>query len=89
MKTARLDDPFSFDKVLSDRECTLLALIGEPLTDAEIAERLELSRSTVEKHRFNILKKLDLANTTDLVRWAREHGFTLKAPESDKDAMLP
>lgn len=89
VKTARLDDPFSFDKVLSDRECTLLALIGEPLTDAEIAERLELSRSTVEKHRFNIMGKLGLKSTAQLVRYAVEHGFTLSAGRGGDGATLP
>lgn len=89
LKASRIKDPLSFDKLLTKRESAIVALIGEPMNDGQIAERLGISPETVEKHRFNILKKLDLPNTTELVRWAREHGFTLKAPESDKGAMLP
>lgn len=89
VKAVRHGDPFSFDKVLSDRECMLLALIGEPLTDAEIAARLDISRGTVEKHRFNIMGKLGLKSTAQLVRYAVEHGFTLSAGRGGDGATLP
>ena len=80
IKAARHRDPFSFDKVLTDRERTLLPMLGVPLTDHEIATSLGLSSETVEKHRFNILRKLDLHGTVELVRYAHDHGFTLAAP---------
>ena len=89
VRAARLKDQKSFDKILSDRERAVLTLIGLPCSDREIADRLRISVETVEKHRFNVLRKLDLKNTTDLVRYAREHGFTLVAPKTDGDAMLP
>jgi DNA-binding NarL/FixJ family response regulator len=89
IKAARLGDPFSFDKLLTDRERAVLALIGEPLTDREIAKRLELSKETIEKHRFNILSKLGLKTTAELVRYAVDHGFTLTAPRGGAGAMLP
>lgn len=89
IKAARHEDQFSFDKLLTDRERVIVGLVGQPLDDREIATRLKISKETVEKHRFNILRKLGLANTTDLVRYAREHGFTLVAPKSSGDAMLP
>ena len=88
-KAARHRDPNSFDKVLTDRERAVLALLGEPLSDRDVAVRLEISEETVEKHRFNILRKLDLATTTELVRYARDHGFTLAASRGDGDAILP
>lgn len=88
VKVARNNDPFSFDKLLGERERSVLALVGEPLGDAEIARRLHISVETVEKHRYNMLRKLGLANTTELMRYAREHGFTLSAPRGG-DAMLP
>lgn len=88
VKAARHKDPFSFDKLLTSRERTIVALVGEPLNDDQIAQRMSISVGTVEKHRFNVLKKLGLANTTELVRYAREHGFTLAAPRGG-DAMLP
>lgn len=88
-KAARHRDPRSFDKLLTDRERAVLMLVGLPLSDAEIARELEISEETVEKHRFNILRKLELQTTTELVRYAREHGFTLSARPGDDDALLP
>jgi DNA-binding NarL/FixJ family response regulator len=88
-KAARHRDPRSFDKLLTDRERAVLALVGLPLTDAEIATELEISEETVEKHRFNILRKLDLPSTTELVRYAREHGFTLAPRPGEGGALLP
>jgi DNA-binding NarL/FixJ family response regulator len=88
-KNARLRDPQSFDKLLTERERAILSLIGAPLSDEEIGKRLAIATETVEKHRFNLLKKLGLATTTDLVRYARDHGFTMSAPRSGDDAMLP
>jgi DNA-binding NarL/FixJ family response regulator len=89
VKAARHRDPNSFDKLLTDRERAILVLLGEPLSDQEVAERLAISQETVEKHRFNILRKLDLATTTELVRYAREHGFTLAARKDGDGAILP
>lgn len=89
IKAARHQDQFSFDKLLTDRERVIVGLVGQPLDDRQIAEKLKISRETVEKHRFNILRKLGLSNTTDLVRYAREHGFTLAATKSSGNAMLP
>jgi DNA-binding NarL/FixJ family response regulator len=88
-KAARHRDPRSFDKLLTERERSVLALVGQPLTDAEISAQLAISEETVEKHRFNILHKLDLESTTELVRYAREHGFTLTARPSGDGALLP
>ena len=67
----------------------ILALVGEPLNDKEISERLSISVQTVEKHRFNVLKKLGLSSRAELARYARDHGFTLAARHSDDDVMLP
>jgi DNA-binding NarL/FixJ family response regulator len=88
-KASRHRDPRSFDKLLTERERSILALVGLPLTDAEIAAQLHIAEETVAKHRFNILRKLELKSTTELVRYAREHGFTLKAQRGDEDALLP
>jgi two-component system response regulator NreC len=88
-KAARHRDPSSFDKLLTRRERAVLMLIGLPLTDAEISVELEIAVETVEKHRFNILRKLGFQSTTELVRYARERGFTLTARESGDGALLP
>jgi DNA-binding NarL/FixJ family response regulator len=88
-KAARHRDPASFDKLLTQREHAVLMRVGLPLTDAEISAELEIAVETVEKHRFNILKKLGFQTTTELVRYAREHGFTLTARRGGKGALLP
>ena len=88
-KAARLRDPRSFDKILTERERDVLALVGLPLSDAEISAELNIAIETVEKHRFNILRKLELHSTTELVRYARDHGFTLTARPGDGGALLP
>ncbi len=88
IRAKRHSDPQAFDKVLGNRERTVLALVGLSLRDNEIAEKLGISEQTVSTHRLNIIRKLGLSNTTELVRYAREHGFTLAAPQGD-GAMLP
>ncbi len=88
IRAARHEDPVSFDKVLGNRERTILAYVGQSLRDSEIAKQLGISEQTVATHRLNIIRKLGLENTTELVRYARDHGFTLSAPEGD-GVMLP
>lgn len=89
VKAARHRDPHSFDKLLTERERDVLSLVGAPLADRQIAERLKISVETVEKHRFNILRKLGLNSTPDLVRYARDHGFTLSTAARSDGALLP
>jgi two-component system response regulator NreC len=89
MKATRHKDPRSFDKLLTTRECSVLPLLGEPLSDVEIANRLNISIGTAEKHRFNIRRKLGLHSDAELARYAREHGFTLRASSGGTGAMLP
>lgn len=89
VKAERHRDPESFDKLLTLRERSVLALIGVPLSDPEIARRLDISAETVEKHRFNILRKLGLTTRAELARYACEHGFTLTARRSADGALLP
>jgi two-component system response regulator NreC len=88
-KAARHRDPHSFDKLLSKREREVLALFGVPLTDSEISTQLEIAKETVEKHRFNMLRKLGLSEKMELVRYARKNGFTLMSRQCDGGAWLP
>jgi two-component system response regulator NreC len=89
IKEKRQRNSASFDKILTDRERGILSLLGEPLTDAEVATRLGISIETAQKHRFNILRKLGLHTTPELMRYARKHGFTLSAPQGGPGALLP
>ena len=60
-------------KQITLREREVLALLVDGLTSSQIAERLFISPRTVDKHRTNLLKKLDLKNTASLVRYALEN----------------
>jgi len=56
--------------MLTRREIDVLKLIADGLTNAEIAEKLFLSTSTVDSHRKNMLMKFNVPNTAALVKLA-------------------
>jgi two-component system response regulator NreC len=58
------------DEILSRRELEVLRLICKEYSNAEIAEKLFLSVSTVETHRKNLIAKLGVNNTVGLVKFA-------------------
>ncbi len=60
---------------LSNREREVLHLAAHGSSNAVIAERLSISRRTVETHRANAMRKLNLSNQTDLLRYALERGI--------------
>jgi DNA-binding NarL/FixJ family response regulator len=56
---------------LTASEKTILKLVSEQMSSGEIAEKLFISIRTVEKHRSNIIMKLEIENTTNaLTNWA-------------------
>lgn len=59
----------SYD-LLTDREKQVLQLLAEGKTNKEVATDLSLGVSTVETHRMNLMKKLGLRNTAELVLYA-------------------
>lgn len=61
---------------LSPREREVLQLVVEGRSSAEIAEVLHLSPKTVETYRGNLMKKLELQNIPELVKFAIRHGLT-------------
>lgn len=60
---------------LSRRELDIIQLIKEGLSSKEIALQLDISLKTVEVHRYNILKKLNLKNTAALVNFINAQGL--------------
>ncbi len=60
---------------LTTRETEVLRLVARGLTAKQIAARLVLSHRTVENHVQNTLRKLQLHNRAELVRYAIEHGL--------------
>ena len=61
---------------LSSKEREILQLIAEGKTNEEIAQELCMSRRTVEKHRSNVMNKLEINNIADLVKFALREGLT-------------
>ena len=66
---------------LTSREREVLQRIAEGQTTKEIAAHLGLSVKTVESHRINLMRKLDIHETATLVRYAIRRGLT--PPEGD------
>jgi two-component system response regulator NreC len=60
---------------LTNREREVLHLAAEGHSSTEIAERLSISSRTVETHRANMMRKLDLHSQTDLIRYALKRGI--------------
>lgn len=60
---------------LTEREAEVLLLICKGLTNNEIADRLVLSKRTVDKHRENLLLKTQSRNTANLVMFAIKNGY--------------
>jgi DNA-binding NarL/FixJ family response regulator len=60
-------------QALSDREFEVLRLLATGLSPTDIGERLHLSVKTVSTHKANVLDKLGLGSTAELVRYALEH----------------
>lgn len=60
------------DYELTKRERQILRLITEGVSNKEIAEKLNKSVRTIETHRFNIMKKLDVSNLVELLKKIEE-----------------
>lgn len=78
------DRPRERYEMLTDREREVLQLVAEGYTSQEIGEKLFISRRTVDKHRENLMAKLELSNHAALVRYALQRGLIPLDPrESD------
>ena len=60
---------------LTPREQEIMRMLAEGMPKSEIADRLCISIKTVENHRSNIMRKLDLHSAMDLVRYAAKLGL--------------
>ena len=60
---------------LTPREFQVLDMVVEGLSTNEIAERIGLSKKTVESHRYSLSHKLGVRNAVELVHYVREHGL--------------
>ena len=75
VRRVRGDAADAGNEPLTVREREVLKLIAEGNTNQEIADVLCLSRKTVESHRANIMRKLDLHDVTELVKYSLRTGL--------------
>ncbi|MGF1458860.1 MAG: response regulator transcription factor [Leptolyngbyaceae cyanobacterium] len=61
------------DISLTDREQSVLDLLSEGMSNAQIADALFLSPRTIEKYVSNLLRKTETSNRAELVRFAMDH----------------
>jgi len=76
VRRVRGDETASGHEPLTAREREVLTLVADGNSNQEIADILSLSRKTVESHRANIMRKLDLHDVTELVKYALRAGLT-------------
>jgi DNA-binding NarL/FixJ family response regulator len=76
-ESKRLKTQTDWDTI-TQREREVLKLLAEGYLNKEIAEFLHISVKTVEKHRANIMNKLDLHNASALTAYAIEKGLVTK-----------
>jgi len=62
-------------KDLTEREVEILKLVAEGYSNKEIGERLFISHRTVDTHRTNLMKKMDVHNVAGLIRIALKSGL--------------
>jgi len=60
---------------LTKREMEIVDMLKEGLSSKEIAERLFISNRTVEVHRYNIFRKLDVTNVVSLIKLINENRY--------------
>jgi DNA-binding NarL/FixJ family response regulator len=72
LRHGRLDDPLA---ILTARERQVLRLVSEGLTNKEVASTLGVAVKTVEAHRANLMRKLDLHDLSALIRFSLRVGL--------------
>jgi DNA-binding NarL/FixJ family response regulator len=76
-KAHRIEPPLKRKRpeTLTGREHEILQLIWTGLKNKEIAQRLKISVKTVEAHRANMMKKIRVSNTAQLLKAAIQGGM--------------
>lgn len=68
-------DDLSKISALSEREREIVQLVCEGLTNKQIGEKLFVSHKTVDNHRTNIMRKLEVRNVVELIRFCIRTGI--------------
>ena len=72
MFTGEINNPSHMG--LSAREMEIIGLVADGLTNQEIAEKLTISKRTVDNHVSNMFTKTGSKNRVALLNWAMDHG---------------
>ncbi|RDH85757.1 MAG: DNA-binding response regulator [endosymbiont of Galathealinum brachiosum] len=72
------ESPTSSIDLLTTRELEVMKLIAEGYRNKDTAEYLSISLKTVEKHRSNLMKKLDLHSASSITRYAIRNGVAVE-----------
>ena len=64
-----------FNSLLSNREKEVLQCLAKGMSTQKISDSLYISIHTVRRHRYNIMQKLKLKSTTDLIKYALSEGY--------------
>jgi len=67
------------DDVLSPREIQILKFISDGLTSNEMAEKLFISKRTIDTHRTHMMQKLNLKSLPELIKYAINRNLTEKS----------
>ncbi len=78
--SVRSTAPTAGNSGITPREREVLTLIATGLCNKQMAGKLSLSVKTIEKHRANLMRKLELRKVADLTRYALRQGFLLLPP---------
>ena len=80
---------------LSSREMEIIELVADGLTNQEIAQKLTISKRTVDNHVSNMFTKTGSKNRVALLNWAMDHGKICRdgfnccsLPDDEDDASL-
>ena len=72
---AASNNGYARGSVLTSREREVMRLLAEGRTVREVASELSLSVKTIEAHKLNLMRKLDIHNRTSLVEYAVQRGL--------------
>jgi len=75
LNSSKTKQPTASWEILTHREREVIKLIAEGYRSKDIADYLTISVKTVEKHRSNLMKKLDLHSVSSLTNYATQHGL--------------
>ncbi|MBO9562525.1 MAG: response regulator transcription factor [Niastella sp.] len=75
IKTTQFEDDFTRKFQITKREVEILRMIAQGYTTKQIGENLFVSEFTINAHRRNICRKLNIYTPVGLLNFAREHGL--------------